>query len=102
LPDLRTRLAAAAIAPIHAPDEVAAAALIAHGLERAASAFAPGVPEFVARRTARCYEAIDTVIVRLNALSLASGQKISIASARQVLGEEDIPEQAFDRTMRRK
>ncbi|HWJ71394.1 MAG TPA: chromosomal replication initiator DnaA [Sphingobium sp.] len=96
LPDLRTRLAAAAIAPIHAPDEVAAAALIAHGLERAGSAFAPGVPEFVARRTARCYEAIDLVIGRLNALSLASGQKISMASARQALCNEDVPEHMRD------
>lgn len=100
LPDLRTRLAAAAIAPIGPPDEGLAAALIAHGLERAGSAFAPDVPEFVARRTARCYEAIDTVIVRLNALSLASGQKISIASARQTLCNEDAPEQMFDRPIR--
>jgi len=102
LPDLRTRLAAAAIAPIHAPDEAAAAALIAHGLERAGSAFAPGVPEFVARRTARCYETIDMVIVRLNALSLASGQKISVASARQALCNEDGAEQMRDETVQGK
>lgn len=98
LPDLRTRLAAAAIVPIHAPDEVAAAALIAHGLERAGSAFAPDVPEFVARRTARCYEAIDGAIARLNASSLASGHKISIASARRIISEEEAPEPSGDRT----
>jgi hypothetical protein len=86
LPDLRTRLATAAIARIRAPDEAIAAALIAHGLERAGSAFAPGLPEFVARRVTRCYETLDRVVGALNAESLASGRKLSIASARSRLG----------------
>lgn len=85
LPDLRTRLAAAGVARIGPPDEAIAAALIAHGLERAGSAFAPDLPEFLARRTPRCYESIDGVVARLNALSLATGQKLSVASARQTL-----------------
>lgn len=84
LPDLRTRLATATIARILAPDEAGVAALIAHGLEQAGSAFAPDVPEYLARRTARCYEMIDTVIARLNAVSLASGQKLSVASVRSI------------------
>jgi len=88
LPDLRTRLATAAIARIEPPDEAVTAALIAHSLERAGSAFAPDVPEFVARRTPRCYETIDMVVARLNALSLASGQKLSVASVRQALDGE--------------
>jgi hypothetical protein len=87
LPDLRTRLATAAIARIEAPDEAIAAALIAHGLERAGSAFAPGLPEFVARRVTRCYETLDRVVSALNAESLASGRKLTVASARSVLGE---------------
>jgi len=85
LPDLRTRIASAAVARIVAPDEAGVAALIAHGLELAGSAFAPDLPEFLARRIARCYETIDSVVVRLNAVSLASGQKLSIASAKAVL-----------------
>jgi hypothetical protein len=88
LPDLRTRLATAAIARIAPPDEAVTAALIAHSLERAGSAFAPDVPEFVARRTPRCYETIETVVARLNAFSLASGQKLSVASVRQALEGE--------------
>jgi len=86
LPDLRTRLATAAVARIAAPDEAVASALIAHGLERAGSAFAPGMAEFVARRVTRCYETIDKVIEALNAESLASGRKLTVASARAVLG----------------
>ena len=85
LPDLRTRLATAAIARIAPPDEAVSAALIAHGLELAGSAFAPDVPEFLARRTQRCYEAIDAVITELNALSLASTQKLSVSMIRHSL-----------------
>ncbi|MBT2189361.1 DnaA ATPase domain-containing protein [Sphingobium nicotianae] len=89
LPDLRTRLATAHVARINPPDEAIAAALIAHGLELAGSAFAPDVPEYLARRTPRCYEDIDAVVTRLNTLSLASGGKLSIASARQALCNKD-------------
>jgi hypothetical protein len=89
LPDLRTRLATASVARIGPPDEAVGAALIAHGLELAGSAFAPDVPEFLARRTARCYEDIDAVVAHLNTVSLASGQKLSVASARQALCNKD-------------
>jgi predicted nucleic acid-binding protein len=88
LPDLRTRLATAAVARIGPPDEAISAALIAHELELAGSAFAPDVPEFVARRTPRCYEDIDALVTRLNSLSLASGQKLSVGLARQTLCNE--------------
>jgi len=85
LPDLRTRLATAAIPRIAAPDEAVSAALIAHGLELAGSAFAPDVPEFIARRTPRCYEDVDTLVSALNGLSVSSGQKLSVGLARQAL-----------------
>ena len=62
------------------------AALIANGLERAGSAFAPGLPEFIARRVTRCYETVDRAVGALNAESLASGRKLTIAAARSVLG----------------
>lgn len=90
LPDLRTRLATAAVARIAAPDESIAAALIAHGLERAGSAFAPGMPEFVARRVTRCYETVDNVVRALNAESLASGRKLTVATARTLLEQSGL------------
>jgi hypothetical protein len=90
LPDLRTRLATAAIARILPPDEAAAAALIVNGLERAGSAFAPDLPDFLARRTARCYASIDAVLGQLNAISLARGQKLSVALARQSLRNGEV------------
>ena len=86
LPDLRTRLATAAIARIAAPDEAISAALITHGLDSTGSAFAPGLPEFVARRVTRCYETVTKVVDALNAESLGSARKLTIATARSVLG----------------
>jgi hypothetical protein len=103
LPDLRTRLATAAVARIGPPDEAISAALIAHELALAGSAFAPDVPEFVARRTPRCYEDIDALVARLNSLSLSSGQKLSVGLARQTLcnesglDDEDGLDEAADR-----
>ncbi|MBO9575543.1 MAG: chromosomal replication initiator DnaA [Sphingobium sp.] len=85
LPDLRTRLATAAIARIAPPDEEVAAALIAHGLDRAGSAYAPGVPEFIARRVTRCYETVAKLVEALNAESLSSGRKLTVASGRAML-----------------
>jgi chromosomal replication initiation ATPase DnaA len=85
LPDLRTRLATAALARVLPPDENVSAALITHGLERAGSAFAPDLPDFVARRVTRYYETVDNVIACLNAESLASGRKLTVASARVAL-----------------
>ena len=85
LPDLRTRLATAAVARILPPDEGVAAAVIAHGLEQAGSAFAPDLPDFVARRVTRCYDALASVAACLNAESLSSGRKLTVASARVAL-----------------
>lgn len=86
LPDLRTRLATAAVARIAPPDEAITAALIAQGLARAGSAYAPNLPEFVARRVTRCYQSIDRVVSALNAESLSSARKLTVAMARAALG----------------
>jgi hypothetical protein len=85
LPDLRTRLATAAVARIGPPDEAIAAALVVRGLEAAGSAYASDLPEFVARRVTRCYESIDRLIALLNAESLTSARKLTLASARGAL-----------------
>ncbi|BAK66179.1 hypothetical protein SLG_15040 [Sphingobium sp. SYK-6] len=96
LPDLHTRLGTAAIARIGLPDEAVSAALIAHGLEQAGSAFAPDVPEYLARRSERCYGAIEALVSRLNAASLATGQKLSVGSVRQLFRNETGPGETTD------
>jgi hypothetical protein len=96
LPDLRTRLATAAVARIGEPDEDIAAALIAHELERGGSAFAPGLPEFLARRVTRSYKTIDMLVRALNAESLATGRKLTVAAARDILGDAGLMQSGED------
>lgn len=96
LPDLRTRLATAAIARILPPDEAVAAALVAHGLEQAGSAFAPDLPEYVARRVTRWYETLDSVVAALNAESLATGRKLTVAMAKTALERSGLMPHAHD------
>ncbi|HTH28107.1 MAG TPA: chromosomal replication initiator DnaA [Sphingobium sp.] len=87
LPDLRSRLATAGVARIHAPDEPLIEALISEGLSRDGTAYAPDVPPYLAARLPRCYQAIDTAITALNADSLSSGRKISLLKAKEVMEE---------------
>lgn len=85
LPDLRSRLAAAPHIRIGEPDEALVVALIEAGLGQAGSAFAADVPVWLARRIERSYSAVGTVLHHLNALSLASGRKITLATAKEAL-----------------
>lgn len=85
LPDLRSRLSAAGVARITAPDEVMVEAIIAQGLAEAGTAFAMDVPRYLAPRLPRCYESVEAAVTALNSESLSSGRKISLPRARQVL-----------------
>lgn len=90
LPDLRTRLATAGVIAIEPPDAQVAAQLIGHGLTTRGAAFAPDMPDFVARRIARCYDVIAAATASLNADSLANGGKLSVSRARNVLGAQGL------------
>lgn len=85
LPDLRSRIAAAPHVRIEEPDEALVIALIETGLGQAGSAFAADVPAWLARRIERSYSAVAEVLHHLNALSLASARKITLATAKEAL-----------------
>lgn len=85
LPDLRSRLSAAGVARIKAPDEMMIEAMVAQGLAQSGTAFAPDVPRYLAPRLPRCYHSVEATVAALNGESLSSGRKISLARARQVL-----------------
>lgn len=85
LADLRTRLATAIHAAILPPDEAFCEALISAGLVQGGSAFAPDVPAYLAVRLPRCYESIERVVDALNAVSLSTSRKISVALAKAEL-----------------
>ncbi|MFT3968246.1 MAG: DnaA/Hda family protein, partial [Sphingobium sp.] len=85
LPDLRSRLSAAAIARIDTPDETMIEAMIAQGLAEAGASFGADVPRYLAPRLSRCYQDIETAVAALNNESLSSSRKISLPRARTVL-----------------
>lgn len=85
LPDLRSRLAAAPHLRLAEPDDALVRTLIASGLEQAGSAFAPDLPQWLARRIERSYASVAAVLDYLNRFSLASSRKISIAAAKEAL-----------------
>lgn len=85
LPDLRSRLSAAGVARIGPPDEAMIEAMIAQGLGQAGTAFGADVPRYLAPRLARCYHDVEAAVTALIAESLASGRRISLQRARQVL-----------------
>ncbi|HEX7872955.1 MAG TPA: DnaA/Hda family protein [Sphingobium sp.] len=85
LPDLRSRLSAAGVARIEAPDEAMIEAMIAEGLGQTGASFGADVPRYLAPRLPRCYESVETALIALNNESLSSGRKISLPRARSVL-----------------
>lgn len=85
LPDLRSRLAAAAHVAIEEPDEALARALIERSLSSAGASYAADLPEWLLRRIERSYAAIATVTRLLDEAALSSGRKISVAMAKEAL-----------------
>lgn len=85
LPDLRSRLAAAPQVRIDEPDDALIRTLFENGLAQAGTAHSADVPEWLARRVERSYAAVAGVLDQLNALSLASGRKISVPSVKEAL-----------------
>lgn len=90
LPDLRSRLAVAPHVRIGEPDDDLVRQLIATGLAQAGSAYAPDVPEWLARRIERSYAAVAELLVRLNGLSLAASRKISVPMLKEALQKSGI------------
>lgn len=85
LPDLRSRLLAAPHVAIEQPDEALAVALIEKALTDAGTAYSHDLPAFLLRRVDQNYAALDQVAAILNAVSLSSGRKISVAFAKEAL-----------------
>ncbi len=87
LPDLASRLRAAASAAIGPPDDtLLAAVLVKHFADRQVRV-APGVIGFLVRRMERSFAASGALAARLDRLALGAGRPITIALARRVLAE---------------
>jgi chromosomal replication initiation ATPase DnaA len=88
LPDLRTRLRAAPLAEIGAPDEVFLEELLVLLAARAQLALEPAVASYCVTRMERTQLAAVNLISALDRRSLAEGRKVSLKLAAEVLGEE--------------
>lgn len=85
LPDLGSRLAAAPHIRIAEPDDALVRALIEIGLAQAGSAFTADVAQWLSRNIERSYATVGRTVEQLNRFSLASGRRISIATAKEAL-----------------
>lgn len=85
LPDLRSRLAAAPHVAIAQPDEHLAHALVTSYFAQAGARFAADLPDWLLRRIDRSYDSIARATRLLDNAALASGRKISVTMAKEVL-----------------
>ncbi|TVQ56171.1 MAG: chromosomal replication initiator DnaA [Rhodobacteraceae bacterium] len=86
LPDLASRLSAMTVARLLPPDDALLAAVIAKNLEERGLNYEAGTPAFLAARIERSFSAAEDAVARLDALSLASGRRITRKLAGEMLG----------------
>jgi chromosomal replication initiation ATPase DnaA len=87
LGDLRSRLRAAFVAEIHAPDDaLLGAVLIKHFADRQLRV-APDVIIYLLRRIERSFAAAENVVTRLDAAALSNAGPVTIPLARKILAE---------------
>lgn len=97
LPDLASRISATPQVEIGPPDEDLVAALIAKLLADRGIAPPPGLVEFLVPRIECSYVAVRQVVDRLDSEILANRKRMSLASARSVLGQAGLIRRAARR-----
>ena len=87
LPDLASRIEAAGVARLGAPDDALLAALLVKLFADRQVAASPGLVGWLLPRMERSFAAAQRIVARLDALALAEGRPVSRALAARVLGE---------------
>ncbi len=85
LPDLRSRLAAATLLEIGAPDDELIEQLLQKHLSDRGAAISVDALSFVKRRVERSYSAIESFARAANALALAENAAVNMALVKRVL-----------------
>jgi chromosomal replication initiation ATPase DnaA len=87
LADLRSRLRAAPVVEIGAPDDaLLGAVLVKHFADRQLHVV-PQVIAFLLRRIDRSFSAAEKIVACLDGAALSNGGPVTIALARRVLGQ---------------
>lgn len=87
LADLRSRLNAASVAEIEAPDDGLLAAVLVKLLADRQLKVSTAVVEYVLPRMERSFAAAGELVARLDRLALAERREITVPLARRVLGD---------------
>ena len=87
LPDLASRLRLAPVAELGMPDDALLGALILKLFADRQIAVAPEVPAYVVPRIERTFEAVDTLVERLDRAALAEGGAVTVPLVRTVLAQ---------------
>lgn len=85
LPDLRSRLGAAQLLEIGAPDDELAEQLLLKYLRDRGTSIGPEALAYVVRRTERSHAAVEDFAKKANALALAEGSAITLPLVRRLM-----------------
>jgi chromosomal replication initiation ATPase DnaA len=86
LGDLRSRLLAAPVVEIRAPDDVLLGAVLVKQFADRQLRVVPEVITYLLKRIERSFVAAEQIVVRLDAAALSNGGPVTIPLARKVLG----------------
>ena len=89
LPDLRSRLRAAAAVGVGRPDDNLLAAILAKLFADRQLAVTPDVIAFMMTRLERSFEAARRTVERLDAMAMETGRRVSVRLAADVLNGQD-------------
>lgn len=87
LPDLASRIEAAAVSRLHPPDDALLAALLVKLFADRQMRAPPALVAWLLPRMERSFAAAQRIVARLDALTLAEGKPVSRSLAARVLGE---------------
>ena len=86
LPDLRSRLLAASIAEIGAPDEALLAEVVAKRFRDRGLLVTPSVINYMVMRIERSFAAVEAAIAAVDAAAMAGGRAVTVPLVREALG----------------
>ena len=90
LPDLASRLRVAPAVAIGLPDDTLLAALMLKLFTDRQIAVAPEVPAYVVPRIERTFEAVSSLVERLDHAALAEGRPVTVPLVRSVLAHGEV------------
>lgn len=90
LPDLKSRLAAAARADIQAPDDIVLSAVLVKQLADRGLSISPRVLSYVMPRIERSFEAVRALVMTIDTQTLAQKRPLTIPLVKQIMSDSSL------------